>query len=163
DAIIARRGEDRTVANFGEAEAIVRVPHMRNAATEPLFPTLNDSSRVRPRAVIRHQHFKICIALLSERTQHRVQRVRPVVGSDDDREETDHWDATQSLRGTRVPAELSPEPFTPFALGFADMTKRRPEIVFAKELPAPERAHFKRRRVRHVPAVEPGTADPFVA
>lgn len=90
NAIIARRSEDRTVANFGEAEAIVRVPHMRNAATEPLFPTLNDGSRVRPRAVIRHQHFEICIALLGERTQHRVERVRPVVGGDNDRDEISH-------------------------------------------------------------------------
>ena len=90
NAIIARRGENRTVANFGEAKAIVRVPHMRNAATEPVFPTLNDGSRVRPRAVIRHQHFEICVALLSERTQHRVQRVRPVVGRDNDRDEISH-------------------------------------------------------------------------
>jgi hypothetical protein len=60
------------------------MPHVLQPAAAPCLPTINDRRSVRPRAVIGHQDLEVGVALMGERAQHRVERVRTVVGGNDD-------------------------------------------------------------------------------
>ena len=86
------------VPNFGEPEPLIRMPHMYKTAAEPALPGGNDGGGVCPRAVAGHQHLEIRIALSRERTQDGIEGVRPVVGSDDDGDQTDHGGAILQSR-----------------------------------------------------------------
>ena len=50
DAIIAGRGKDRAVADFGEAETVIGMPDMVQAAVEPLLPCFDQFFGLRRRS-----------------------------------------------------------------------------------------------------------------
>ena len=90
DAIVAGGSEDGAVANFGEPEAFVRMPHVHDAAADAAVPVINHRFGIRSRTVIGYDHLEVGIGLVRERAQHRIERIRPIVGGDDDGNEIGH-------------------------------------------------------------------------
>src|SRR5262249_37787838 len=69
DAVTALRRQDGAVADFGEAEAVVGMPDVAEAAGEPRLPGVDQTPGLFRRAVIGDQHVEIGIALPNERAQ----------------------------------------------------------------------------------------------
>jgi hypothetical protein len=84
DAIVAGRDQDRAVANFGEAEPLIRMPDVNDAAADAAFPAVNQGGSLRFGAVVGDQHFEFRIVLRRERPQYRIECVRTIISCDDD-------------------------------------------------------------------------------
>ena len=82
--IVAARGENGAVADFGGAEAAVLVPDVLEAAADPGLPAFHQRRGRLLRAVVGHDHLEIPVGLARQRTQHRFERVFAIIGGDDD-------------------------------------------------------------------------------
>ena len=85
--IVAARGENRAVADFGGAEAAVLVPDMLEAVADLGLlglPALHQRRGRLLRPVVGHDHLEILVGLRGQRAQHGFERVFAVIGGDDD-------------------------------------------------------------------------------
>ena len=78
----------RAVARSACAEATILLPHMRDWHRRLPGEVGHQRAGVIERAIVGHQHLEVAIGLGKEAGQHRAQRVRPVVGGGDHR---DQW------------------------------------------------------------------------
>ena len=90
DAIVAMRGQDRAIADFGGTEAAVLMPDMRQWMSELGFPGLHQFGGLRAGTVVRDHHLEIPVGLPRQAPQHRRQRILAPVGGHDDGDQTDH-------------------------------------------------------------------------
>ena len=90
DAVVAARREDRPVADLAGAEAAMLVPGVRERDAEPRLPARDQRGGRRARAVVGDHHLELPVGLARERAQHRVERVRALVGRHDDGDAVAH-------------------------------------------------------------------------
>ena len=102
-AVVAARGQQRAVAHLGSAEAAMLLPDMGERDADVRLPALDQFRSRRPRAVVRHHDLEAPIALRSQRAQHRVERIRALVGGDDNGNQIGHG-ACSSERNTACQA-----------------------------------------------------------
>ena len=106
-AIIAMARADRPVADLGGSEIAMLLPDMRQRRAEPRLPRLDQCRGLRPRAVVGDNHLEPPVVLLRQRTQHRVQRVGPVVGRHDDGDQFGHVPSRNAKPCYAVPRRTS--------------------------------------------------------
>src|SRR5205823_5810116 len=102
---------NRTVADFGEAEAAILLPQMTHRNAGFGRTRLDDIERRRPRSVVGHDDLEIALVLPKERTQTGAERIGAVVGRNDERDQLIHGAASRAMlsdSGSRRPRHSRP-------------------------------------------------------
>ena len=97
DEIASRAFADAEIADLGETEAAVLVPHMLDRDRRAGGPVGDDALGRRARAVVGDHDLETAVGLARQRAQDGVERVRPVIGRDDYRDQVIHGDASRAM------------------------------------------------------------------
>jgi hypothetical protein len=84
--VVGRGGGDRAVADRTGAKAPVFVPDMTHRERRPCGELLHHRTRAAGGAVVGHQQLDVEVVLRAVGRQGTLERVRPVVGGDHDRD-----------------------------------------------------------------------------
>ena len=81
--VVAARSLGAEVLHAGEPVAGVVLPDVSQPLAEGVAPALDRGRRLRPRPVVGDDDLEVRVALLREREQHGVERLRPLVRGHD--------------------------------------------------------------------------------